>query len=192
MKDDPDIFVIEDTEHHLQMLGQELQNRQVTGEILVTDKVVLLLDVRNPEEHRDIEAYLRGDETAIEGRKDLAAYFRTDGVAIREAVIDIAEREGLPKEWLNDALRQLFFTPSTHVKWLEYPGLCAYLAQPDYILAMKIATGCSHGTKDIRRLTEKLHILNAQSLYSIIIKYIPEQLLTPEMRSLVEQTFEEK
>src|SRR5437588_11549683 len=133
----------EDIKKYLKMLGQELQKKEVTGEVLIADGIVMLLDVGKPEEP-DIKAYLaylRGEGPAIERRRDINAYFSGHGAAIREAIATIAHREGLPDSWLNDALQELFSRQPPHQKWLEYPGLRVYLAPLDYVLAMKVAAG---------------------------------------------------
>src|SRR5207247_535427 len=121
--------------------------------------------------------------------EDIEAYFGGHGGAIREAVAHIATHEGLPDNWLNAALNAIFSSPLSHQKWLEYPGLRIYLSPPDYMLAMKVATSYRQDTEDVKILAEKLHISNAQEMLALITRYIPEQLLTPEMRSLVEQSF---
>lgn len=181
----------EEIKRYLQMLGQELQKKEVTGQILLAEGVMLLLDVRKPEESKDINAYLaylKGEGPPVERRKDIDVRFGKRGAAIHEAALDIAEREGLPSDWLNDMLKELFFTQSPHEKWLEYPGLRVYLAPMEYVLAMKVAApGCSQDIEDIKVLAGKLGIANTQDMFACIRKYIPEQLLTPEMRLVVEQ-----
>jgi len=164
----------EDIKKYFQMLGQELQKREVTGEILVTaDGVLMLLDIGKPEVSRDIDAYFSGH-----------------GTAIREAIADIADREGLTGNWLNDALKELFSTQPSQQKWAEYPGLRVYLAPLDFVLAIKVAAaGCPQDTEDIKTLAGKLQISNTQDMLTLIIKYIPEQFLTPEMRLMAEQAF---
>src|SRR5216684_5468058 len=123
------------------MLGQELQKKQLTGEILVADGIVVLLDIKKPEEP-DIDAYmahLRGDNPAFERRKNVSSYFKENGLAIQEAAMSIANQEHLAASWLNDAIKAIFFTPSFHQEWIEYPGLRIYLSPPDYLLSIMVA-----------------------------------------------------
>jgi hypothetical protein len=183
----------EDIKKYLQMLGQELQKKQVAGEILVADDVVLLLDVRKPGERQDLDAYisyLKGEGAAIERQRNIKAYFRGGGPAIRDAAASIADHAGLPGDWLDVALKQFSCTQSLQEKWLEYPGLRIYLSPVDYMLAMKVATASSpQDIEDIKLLAQKLHIVDAENMLTLIAKYIPEQLLTPARRLYVEQAF---
>ena len=73
----------EDTKKYLRMLGQELQQRQVTGQILLADGIVMVLDARKPEGRKDIKAFLQGDKSAIDIPKSIDAYFGGKGAAVR-------------------------------------------------------------------------------------------------------------
>jgi len=58
------------------------------------------------------------------------------------------------------------------------------------MLAMKVATArCPQDIEDIKILAARLPISNAQDMLSFVTKYIPEQLLTSNMRSTIEQIF---
>jgi len=181
----------EDIKKYLQVLGQELQQRQVTGQILLADRIVMLLDVRKPEGRKDIKAYLQGDKSAIHIPKSIDAYFGGRGAAVRDAALVIAQQEGLPRDWLEDALVDFFFKQPGNEQWLEYPGLRVFLAPIAYVLAMKVAAvGTPQDIEDIKTLAAKLGITNVQQMLTYVTKYIPEQLLTQEMRLRVEQSFE--
>ncbi len=181
----------EDIKKYLQMLGQELQQRQVMGQILLADGLMILLDVRKPEGRKDIKAYLQGDKSAIDIPKSIDAYFGGRGATVRDAALVIAEREGLSRDWLHDTLVDFFFKQPGNEQWLEYPGLRVFLAPRAYILAMKVAAaGSPQDIEDIKTLAATLGITNAQELLTYVTKYVPEQLLTQEMRSRVEESFE--
>jgi hypothetical protein len=110
---------------------------------------------------------------------------------VRDAVLVIAQREGLSRDWLQDALVDFFFKQPGNEQWLEYPGLRVFLAPIVYVLAMKVAAaGNQQDIEDIKTLAAKLGITNAQEMLTCVTKYIPEQLLTQEMRLRVEQSFE--
>lgn len=180
----------EDIKRYLQMLGQELQKQEVTGQILLAEGVVMLLDVRKPKIRKDIDAYLKGDKTAIHIPNDIDSHFGGGGTAIREAATDIASSEGLLDNWLQDALKEFFFTQSVHEKWLEYPGLRVFLAPAAYVLALKVAApDCSQDIEDIKVLAGKLGVGNAQDMLALVKRYIPQQLLTAEMRQRVRKSF---
>jgi len=181
----------EDTKKYLRLLGQELQQKQVTGQILLADGVVMLLDVRKPQGRKDIKAYLQGDKSAIDIPKSIDAYFGGRGAAVRDAALVVAQRESLPNNWLQDALLDFFFKQPGSEQWLEYPGLRVFLAPIAYVLAMKVAVaGNQQDIEDIKTLAAKLGITDAQEMLTYVTKYIPEQLLTQEMRLRVEESFE--
>ena len=179
----------EDYKKYLQKLGYELQQQQVTGEILVCDNMLMLLEIRQPKIRRDIDAYLAGDDSAIHIPKDIASYFSYDCTTIQETILHIASSQGLASDWLTDALKTLFFTDAPLEKWLEYPGLRIYLASPDYMLAMKVASGSPEQSEDIKVLLRKLRTTQPQDVFALVSKYLPAELLTPVMQSLIEQAF---
>jgi hypothetical protein len=179
----------EDYKKYLRMLGYELQQQQVTGEILICDNMLMLLEIRQPKIRRDIGAYLAGDDSAIHIPKDIASYFSYDCTTIRETILHIACSQGVASDWLTDALKTLFFPDASSEKWLEYPGLRIYLASPEYMLAMKTASGSPEQSENIKVLLRKLHIAQPQDAFALVSKYIPTELMTPTMQSLIEQAF---
>ena len=68
-------------QRYLEELGNELQKKQVTGEIILAGGAVMLLVIKNRETTKDIDAY-----------------FTQEPQAIREAAEVVAMREGLPPE----------------------------------------------------------------------------------------------
>ena len=174
----------EDARKYLQIVGQRLQEQQITGEILLSGGVVLLLDIKKPHVHKDIDAYLQGDETSLALPNDIASYFGGDGATLRAAATEVAMQEHLPADWLDDALQALFFTEPEPVpqRWIEYPGVRAYLASPEYTLAMCIATAIrSQSIEQGRILAKNLQIESFRAMLLLVQKYIPEPLCTSDM-----------
>ena len=64
----------EDARKYLQLCGLRLLKKQITGEILLSGDVALLLDIKKPQVHTDINVYLQGDDTALAIPKDIASY----------------------------------------------------------------------------------------------------------------------
>lgn len=182
----------EDSEKYLKMLGTELQRRHISGEILLADNEVLLLDVKQPEEHSNIDAYLEEDEAALDLPVGLEAYFGRNAAVIRETICSLAKQEGLSENWLEVALQSLFSPEATQAQWMEYPGLRIYHSSMNYLLTMKIVTGYQEGMNEIRNLANKLHIASTHDLLMVVTAYIPEQLLTPEIYLFIERLFEPK
>jgi hypothetical protein len=112
------------------LLGQELQQKQVTGQILLADGVVMVLDVRKPEGRKDIKAYLQGDKSAIDIPKSIDAYFGGKGAAVRDAAVLIAQQEGLPRDWLEDVLVDFFFKQPGNEQWGSRSNLIARTPAP--------------------------------------------------------------
>lgn len=171
------------------MLGDELQKQGVTGEILVTDDVVVILDIREPKIRKDIEAYLAGDKDAISIPTDIDAYFGGHGATTRQAIITITERENLSVNWFDDALRELFLTSASE-KWLERPGLRIFVPVVEHALAMLVATADrTRDIEDIRKLVSRLNITTTRALEASVIRYITRQLLTSDMRLTIREAF---
>ena len=149
-----------DCEHHLQQLGQELQQQGITGEILISGNIIVLLDIHQPKIRRDLDAYLAGDDTALTFPSTIEDYFAGHGSTLHKAAQAIAQRESLPDTWLYEALHTLFQTLPVEKEWRDYPGLRIYIALPQQALAMRVATADIHNQQhieDIARLAEQLH-----------------------------------
>ncbi len=172
---------------YLHMLADELQQQGVTGEILVTADVVVIVDIREPEIRKDIHAYLAGDKNAIYIPTEIDAYFGGHGATTRQAIAMITERENLPVDWFNDALRELFLTSSSE-KWLERPGLRIFVPVLEHALAMLVVTADrTRDIEDIRKLASKLNITTTRALQASVIRYITKQLLTPDIRLTIRE-----
>ncbi|GAC1369084.1 MAG: DUF6036 family nucleotidyltransferase [Ktedonobacteraceae bacterium] len=164
----------EDIEKYLRMLGQELQKKQVIGEILLVGGAVMLLEVGNREVTKDIDAYFEPKYS----------------YEIREAAKDIARREGLPDDWLNDGVKGFFYSQPPHKRWAEYPGLRVYIATLDYILVMKVIAGRPQDIEDAKALIQILQISDAQEVFSLLAKYTKQQKLEARVQYIVEELFD--
>ncbi len=164
----------EDIGKYLRMLGQELQKKQVIGEILLVGGAVMLLEVGNREVTKDIDAYFDPKYSS----------------AIREATMTIASREGLPGDWLNDGVKGFFYSQPPHKRWAEYPGLRVYVATLDYILVMKVVAGRPQDIEDAKALIQILQISDAQEVFDLIAKYTRQQKLEARVQYIVEELFD--
>jgi hypothetical protein len=143
----------------------------------------MFLDIKKPQMHKDIDAYLAGDETALALPKDIASYFGGDGAVLCAAATEIAEQEHLPSDWLHTALQALFFSDESIAhQWIEYPGLRAYRATPEYWLAIRVATASKpQDIEEGKIVARSLHIESFDIMLQLVQKYIPEQLCTLDM-----------
>ncbi|HJT60020.1 MAG TPA: DUF6036 family nucleotidyltransferase [Ktedonobacteraceae bacterium] len=163
-----------DIEKYLRMLGQELQKRQMTGEILLVGGAVMLLKVQNREVTKDIDAYFNPEQANV----------------IRDAARVIAEREGLAEDWINEGVKGFFYKQPPTEQWAEYPGLRVYIPSLDYLFAMKVVAGRPQDIEDIKALAHELELSNAQDGLALVKEYIPEQLLVPRIEYIIEEIFE--
>ena len=177
-----------DCEHYLRQLGQELQQRGITGEILISGDVVVLLDIHQPKIRRDLDAYLAGNDNALSFPTTLEDYFMGHGSLLSEAAQYIANHESLPDTWLYEALRVHFQTLPVEKEWRDYPGLRIYIALPQQALAMRVTTADIHNEQhieDIARLAEQLQLTTTRAVLSWVRKYITQELITSTMHESV-------
>lgn len=165
----------ETIERCLREVGIELAHKGLTGEILIVGGAFMTLVLRSREATRDVDAYL-----------DPAA-----APAIREAVRLVAARNGLPPDWLNDAVKGFFATRPETLLWAEYPGLRVNTVTPAYMFAMKALAGRPQDMDDLRTLAGHLRLVTPQDALQVVMEHIPERLLTPRVRYLLEELFEE-
>jgi len=164
----------QDIEKYLRMLGQELQQRQITGEILLAGGAVMLLVVQNREVTKDIDAYFKPEQANV----------------IREAARAVADREGLADDWINDGVKGFFYAQPPTEQWAEYPGLRVYIPSLDYLFAMKVVAGRPQDIEDIKALAHELKLSNAQDALTLVKKYVPERLLVPRIEYMIDEIFE--
>jgi len=164
----------EDIERYLHLLGHELQVRNTTGNILLLGGAVMLLEVGNRATTQDIDASFEGGNASL----------------IREAVVAVAQREGLARDWLNDAAKGFLYTQPPTILWRQYPGLNVYLPTLDYLLTMKVIAGRPRDIEDTRALIGVLHISDEQELLSLVTKYVPRERIDVRVQYLIADLFE--
>lgn len=166
-----------DIELNLRALGQKLLVRGVTGEILIVGGAYMLLVLANREATRDIDAY-----------------FAKEGEAIRGSAAEVAKEHGLPRDWLNDAVKGFIRQrPRRTDLWASYPGLRIYVPDPEYIFAMK-AEAVRVGTSDIddiKALIGKLKLKTVNEALAIVERYLPAGLRTMKTQLTLEAIFED-
>lgn len=123
----------------LGLLSDELQSRGYVGELFLVGGAAMAL------------AYDRDRAT-----RDLDAVFEPKSV-IYEAAATLAEREGLPADWLNDAVKGFLpgSDPAATVV-VELPGLRVRVASPGYLFAVKAAA--SRAERDADDLLTLYHL----------------------------------
>ena len=118
----------------LGLLGAELSGAGLTGELFLVGGAAMAL------------AYDRKRAT-----RDLDAVFEPKS-AVYAAALRVAEREGLPADWLNDAVKAFLPGPDPAATVaLEVDGLRVRVASPGYLFALKAAA--ARAERDAEDLT---------------------------------------
>jgi len=161
-------------ERYLRRVGHYLHEQGLIGEILLVGGAYMTLVVRQRETTKDVDAY-----------------FATHAEEVREAAARVAREEGLPDDWLNDAVKGFFYSQPDTTLWLDCPGLRVYAPHPSYIFAMKAVAGRPADLRDLRALRDLLGLTSVTQALAIVTRYVPERLLTPRVKYLIEELFDE-
>ena len=154
-------------------LSEELAARQTRGELFVVGGAAMALAYSDRRVTRDIDAI-----------------FEPKAV-IYEAAHEVAERLGLPDDWLNDAVKS--FLPSADGNRravFSTPSLEVAAASPQYLLAMKLlASRVDQDTEDIKVLYAECGFTAADEGMDLLERYYPNHPLQPKTQFLLEELF---
>lgn len=157
----------------LQALGDELSSKDVRGQIFIVGGAAMAL------------AYSTRRVT-----KDIDAVFEPKSL-IYEAALKVAEEQGLPEDWLNDAAKG--FMPGTDANRRPVPdiqGIEITTASPQYLLAMKLmAMRFGEDDEDIEVLVRECGLHSAQEALALLKRMYPTQEPMPKTRFFLEELF---
>ncbi|MEO7647836.1 MAG: hypothetical protein ABIV11_06320 [Gemmatimonadaceae bacterium] len=157
----------------LELLNDELAARDVEGELYIVGGAVMCLAL--------------GARAAT---YDIDAFFRPTRV-IREAAARVAARAGVSDSWLNDAVKGYLSPRGDYDPYLELGNLRVFVAQPEYLLAMKCAAMRLgeefHDLDDVRYLLRYLDITTAEAALAIVYRYFDERHILPKTRLALEE-----
>lgn len=154
-------------------LAEELERRGVRGEIFVVGGAAMALAYSSRRSTRDVDAIFEPK------------------LAVYEAAWAVAEEQGLPDDWLNDAVkafapgkdpnsRMIFSTPSLEVA----------AASPEYPLAMKLlASRVDQDVEDIRILYRLCGFKTSDDGLELVQRFYPGRKLEPRIRLLLEEIY---
>jgi predicted nucleotidyltransferase len=162
-----------DIERNLQRLGAHLARQGLEGAVVLFGGAVMILEVGNREATKDIDAY-----------------FQQEAAAIRAAAHEVAQEAGLLPDWLNDAVKGFIAVLPPTKPWKEFPGLRVTTVALDYLFAMKVASARPQDVEDLQALQQVLPIPTLQAATELVLRYIPERLLTPRARYVLELLYE--
>jgi hypothetical protein len=86
-------------------------------------------------------------------------------------------------------VKGFFFSQPPMALWAEYPGLRVYVAQPEYVLAMKAAAGRPQDIADIEAIAAHLHLTTANEVLGVVTRYIPSEHLSSKTQYLIQSLF---
>lgn len=164
----------DDIERYLRAVGVELTTQGLIGEIVLAGGAFMTLVLRSREATVDVDAYFDPETSE----------------AIRAAALKVARQHGLPDDWLNDAVKGFFASPPLVTRWAEYPGLRVDALTPAYMFAMKAVAGRPQDLSDLEVLAKLLGVMSSSDALAIVTAHVPERLLTPRVRYLLEELFE--
>ncbi|MHB8288969.1 MAG: DUF6036 family nucleotidyltransferase [Acidimicrobiales bacterium] len=122
--------------------------------------------------------------------RDIDAVFSDPGT-VYEAARTVARCIGLPRDWLNDAVRSYLLGPDAESRPVyERPSLQMAVASPRYLLVMKLlAARVEQDTEDIRMLYEICGYTSAGEGVQLLRHYIPDAAIPDHTLELLTQMF---
>lgn len=157
----------------LELLSEELAAADVEGELYLVGGAVMCLAFDARPATRDVDAYFRPTRE------------------IREAAARVADRAGVPRGWLNDAVKGFLDERGDFDPFLELPNLNVFIARPEYLLAMKCASMRLaeefRDVEDVRYLLRYLNVGSADEALAIVNRYFDEDRLLPKTRLALEE-----
>jgi hypothetical protein len=123
--------------------------------------------------------------------RDIDAIF-APAKEIRKICERIAERYGLPSDWLNDAVKGYLVGGFDKREVFTLSHLRVWTPEPKYLLSMKClsARWDSHDRDDVKFLIEHLKIKKAQEVFSLIEHFYPKNKIPPKTQFFIEELFD--
>lgn len=119
---------------------------------------------------------------------DLGALFEPKSV-VYEAARKVAERHGLNRDWLNDAMKGFLpgEDPNSTV-FLNQPGIVVRVASPRYLFAMKAAAArADRDSKDLLALYRINGFQSVEVALDCVTEFCPPNRLSPRTMYFIEQ-----
>ena len=152
----------EEIKQYLSELNDELQPKDIKGEISLYGGAVMVLAFNTRVATKDIDAVFRPVKE------------------IRNAAHRVAERHNLKLDWLNHAVR-IFVVKHERELLFELSNLRVTVPEPDYLLAMKILAlrPQTEDENDAMFLIKKLGLEDKNAVLKIVADYYPRKEVKP-------------
>lgn len=158
-----------------QILNNRLETRSLRGEIGVVGGAALCI--------------LFNERSAT---KDVDAIFEPTS-EIRKVVKEVSEDEGIPEDWLNDAVKG-FMPQELPQETVVYSGsnLKVWTPNLEYLFAMKAMASRADTTdlSDIKLLINKMNIKTLEEAVLILHKYYPKGKILQKTYYFLEELFD--
>lgn len=128
---------------------------------------------------------------AREQTRDVDAIFRPKA-KVYELAKQVAEEQGLPSDWLNDAAKGYINNKLERIQVLNLSHLKIFAPSARYMLAMKCLAfriGTSD-ENDIEFLIRHLKLTKVEEVLNIVGMYYETQLIQPKTQFMIEEIIE--
>jgi hypothetical protein len=161
----------EDLHRLLLELGEGLEARGLRGDMFVVGGAAMALAYNTRRATRDLDAVFEPKQVVYD-------------VARR-----VAERNGLPDDWLNDAVKGFLPGDDPEATVLfEHPGLRVRIASPRYLFAMKAAASrVARDTDDIAELFRLCGFRSVGEALDHVEATYPQLRMLPKVQFLLEE-----
>jgi hypothetical protein len=152
-------------------LNAELRGAGVRGEVGICGGAVMCLVFKARESTKDVDAIFLPTQE------------------IRHASKIVADKLGVPEDWLNDAAKGYFLSQPPVHDVVELSNLRVWAPQADYMLAMKCVSARfdSHDLDDTKFLLAHLGIRSVEEASRIIEQYYPRKVIPAKTQFLLEE-----
>lgn len=161
--------------HAFTALNDELVRAGIKGEVGIVGGAAMLLGFNAREATRDVDAVFE------------------PASALRAAALRVADAQGLPADWLNDAAKG-YMPADTQPRTLllELPNLSVWTPPPQYLLAMKAiaARFDSQDAADLRTLVRHLGLQRVEDVLEVVERYYPRNQIPARTQFFLEELFE--
>jgi hypothetical protein len=163
----------EEIKRYLTELNDELRSMDVKGEICLYGGAVMALVYKARPDTEDVDAVF-----------EPVRY-------IQMAARRVAERNGLPIGWLNNAV-EIFLAPHEKRIMLDLSNLKVYVPSADYLLAMKTLSARANtmDRDDLKVLIRDVGLESPDEVFGIVKNYYPHKEIKPAARSLIRELFD--
>lgn len=121
--------------------------------------------------------------------RDVDAVF-APAAEVRAAAARVAGRHGLSVDWLNDAVKGFLPAGRPHARTImEVPGLRVEVAEPRYLLALKLRAGRDEDVDDVRLLARLAGVHTAAQALALLEATFPPSIRTARLQFFAEEVF---